>query len=258
MQTRILAPILIAISLVAQSCSWLTAHSGYAKVDGIEMYYETHGAGTPLLMLHGGGGTVEQFRKQVPFFARHYLVVTPEQVGHGHTKDRPGPLSYSQMTKDTAALMKTLGLHRADVVGWSDGGIIALMLAVHYPSLVRSVVASGANFSPGGVKAEANAGLNVVAPAPGVELPFQQKLANLWLLSPTPNELSIDLLHRIRAPVLIISGDNDEIRLDHTIEMVRAIPNAELCILPGTGHNTFGERPRLMNSIIWDFLRKNE
>ncbi len=263
MSKRVIAALAISLGLLGAVCAHRPsgmAKSGYASVNGIQMYYESRGKGSPVVLLHGGGNTIQgSFSKQIPFLAKSHHVIGIEQVGHGHTEDRDALLSYTQMTEDTAELLRQLGVSNADVIGWSDGGIIALMLASRHPELVRRAVVSGANISPDGVKPDANAAIATPPPSasePPETISFSEKLHKLWLYSPTPEELNVEALKQIRARVLVMAGDDDEILLEHTILVYKSIPDAQLCILPGTSHNTFNEKPDLTNLIIRTFLNQ--
>lgn len=245
----------------------------YAIVRGLRMYYEDHGRGPVVLFLHGGGETIESsFAPQIPFFARRYRVIAPEQMGQGHTPDKPRPLSYNDMTEDTAALLRHLKITRCDIVGWSDGGILGLMLAQRYPKLVRRLVASGANYHPDGLTPAAIKWLHTVkpekwGPARGFYARVSpdglghwpvmvEKLKKLWLEYPVPSELSVKSMSTIRCPVLVMAGDHDVISTEHTVEIQKSIHNANLCILADTPHETFTHRPEMINSIILNFLTK--
>jgi pimeloyl-ACP methyl ester carboxylesterase len=228
----------------------------WIAINGHRMYYVVRGSGPTLLLLHGGGDSGEHsFERQIDVFAANHHIIAPDQVGHGHTPDLPGPLSYTSMMQDTAALLQRLRLQSVDVMGFSDGGILALMLAARYPTLVRRLVISGANIAPAGLSAQQRAQLQAVQSAQPVTL--DQKLARLWLTAPTPGELSLGLLATIDKPVLVISGDRDAITLEHTLQIYRALPRAELCILPGTDHATFSGRPEWLNPIIAEFLDRH-
>lgn len=220
------------------------------------LHYERIGAGRPLVLLHGGGNSFHgSFDKQIAEWSKTHEVIGIEQVGHGATPEADGPLTYGGMADDTAALLQKLGLKDVDVVGWSDGGNIALILALRHPELVRRVVVSGANFSPyGQLAADLRAMREKDAHPDPKAKPFERKLNHMWLTSPTPSELSPALLAKIQAPVLVMSGDHDAILLDHTIALYRALPHARLCVLPGTGHGTFLERPEWVNRIVEEFL----
>jgi len=219
------------------------------------MYYAMQGMGPPLVLLHGGGDSGEtSFARQLDEFAEHHHIVAPDQVGQGHTPDVSGPLTYTGMMEDTFALLKHLKLKRVDVVGWSDGGILALMLAVRHPEFVRRLVISGVNVAPEGLNPEDLDQLRATQMSKPKTI--DEKLAHLWLTSPTDAELSLTLLTKIVQPVLVISGDRDAITLEHTLKIFHALPDAELCVLPGTDHATFSGRSEWLNPIINEFLER--
>jgi pimeloyl-ACP methyl ester carboxylesterase len=229
----------------------------WAAIHGHRIYYTVRGGGPTLVFLHGGGDSGEHsFVRQLTLFSEHHHVVAPDQVGQGHTPDVPGPLSYTAMMQDTAALLRLLNLKHVDVVGFSDGGILALMLAVRHPELVHRLVISGVNIAPEGLNPTALEELRASQiPEPKT---IDEKLAHLWLTSPTEIELSLPLLAKIAQPVLVISGDRDAITLEHTLQIFHALPNAELCVLPGTDHATFSGRSDWLNPIIRAFLDRPE
>jgi pimeloyl-ACP methyl ester carboxylesterase len=233
---------------VAQLTQWNTA-----RVHGHRIYYALRGSGSTLVFLHGGGDSGEHsFVRQLDVFSEHHRIVAPDQVGQGRTPDIPGPLSYTVMMEDTAALLQRLKLQHVDVVGFSDGGILALMLAVRHPELVRRLVISGVNIAPEGLRPESLEELRATqTPKPRT---IDEKLAHLWLTSPTEEELNLGLLAKIAQPVLVISGDRDAITLEHTLKIFHALPDAELCVLPGTDHATFSGRSEWLNPIISSFL----
>jgi pimeloyl-ACP methyl ester carboxylesterase len=225
----------------------------WATIHGHRIYYALRGSGPTLVLLHGGGDSGEHsFVRQLDVFSEHHHIVAPDQVGQGRTPDVPGPLSYTLMMQDTAALLQLLKLKQVDLVGFSDGGILALMLAVRHPELVRRLVVSGVNIAPEGLTEENLQGLRAGQTA--TPKTIDEKLAQLWLTSPTEAELNLALLAKIAQPVLVISGDRDAITLEHTLQVFHALPNAELCVLPGTDHATFSGRPEWLNPIISAFL----
>ena len=225
----------------------------WAPIHGHRIYYTVRGNGPTLVLLHGGGDSGEHsFVRQLDVFSENHHIVAPDQVGQGHTPDVPGPLSYTAMMEDTATLLELLKLKRADVVGFSDGGILALMLAVRHPELVGRLVISGVNIAPEGLNPENLEELRALQiPKPKT---IDEKLAQLWLTSPTEAELNLPLLANITQPVLLISGDRDAITLEHTLQIFHALPHAELCVLPGTDHATFSGRSEWLNPIINAFL----
>ena len=225
------------------------------KIHGHKIYYAVRGSGPTLVFLHGGGESGEHsFIRQLDVFAEHHHIVAPDQVGQGRTPDVSGPLSYTAMTEDTAELLGKLKLRQVDVIGFSDGGILALMLAVRHPEMVRRLIISGVNISPEGLRPEDLEELRanqILKPKT-----IDEKLAHLWLTSPTEEELSLGLLSKITQPVLVISGDRDAITLEHTLEIFHALRDAELCILPGTDHGTFSGRSEWLNPIMSSFLNR--
>jgi pimeloyl-ACP methyl ester carboxylesterase len=226
-----------------------------ATIHGHRIYYAARGSGPTLVFLHGGGDSGEHsFVRQLDVFSEHHSIVAPDQVGQGRTPDIPGPLSYTAMMEDTAELLKVLKLRKVDVVGFSDGGILALMLAIRHPELVRRLVISGVNIAPEGLRPEDLEELRATQiPKPKT---IDEKLAHLWFTSPTETELNLGLLAKISQPVLLISGDRDAITLEHTLKIFHALPDAQLCVLPGTDHATFTGRSDWLNPIIGEFLNR--
>lgn len=263
--TAIVVAVVAAYGLAPDASAAKRAATGhYAHVGGYGMYYEQYGRGRPLVLLHGGLNTIAgSFARQIPVFARTRRVIAIEQVGHGHTPDARATFAYGQMAEDTAELLRRLHVAPADLVGWSDGGIIALVIARRHPELVRRLVVSGVNVNVEGERPEDVEALRALddeveteaadrspdepAPVPSVE----SKVRRLWL---TPIVLDKADLAQINAPVLVVAGDHDVIRLEHTIDIYESLPNAELCILPGTGHDTFQAAADALNPLILRFL----
>ena len=258
----------VSVRVAPIRCLWpmalmLTAGRAAAAIDvnewhrtsihGHSIFYAMKGRGPTLLLLHGGGDSGEHsFARQLDEFAEHHLIVAPDQVGQGRTPDVRGPLTYTGMMEDTAALLQRLKLKGVDVVGFSDGGILALMLAVRHPELVRRLVISGVNIAPEGLNPDDLEELRATqSPKPKT---IDQKLAHLWLTSPTESELNLAMLAKITQPVLVISGDRDAITLEHTLKIFHALSVAELCVLPGTDHATFSGRSEWLNPIVHAFL----
>lgn len=261
------------LSLLPAATQATDAAGRYAQIGDHRLYYETLGQGPVVVLLHGGGGDIHSsFDAQIDFLALRHQVIAVDQRGHGRSPDVPGPLTYAAMTQDTAALLRQLGVTRADLVGFSDGANIALMLAVRYPDLVRRVVASGANLDPQGLTADSFRETQTstpmeefdedqqkqyaeMSPDGAAHLPiFADKLRTLWLTHPTADELSPSLLQRIEVPVLVMAGDRDEIRLEHTNLIFKSLRNGRLWILPHTGHATFSLRPQWVNPMLQSFL----
>jgi pimeloyl-ACP methyl ester carboxylesterase len=239
-----------AVREAAQPTQWIRA-----KIHGHRIYYAVRGTGPTLVFLHGGGDSGEHsFARQLDVFSEHHHIVAPDQVGQGRTPDIPGALTYTAMMEDTAELLRVLKLRNVDVVGFSDGGILGLMLAIRHPELVRRLVISGVNIAPEGLRPEDLEELRATQiPKPKT---IDEKLAHLWFTSPTEAELSLGLLAKISQPVLLISGDRDAITLEHTLKIFHALPDAQLCVLPGTDHATFSGRSEWLNPIIDAFLNR--
>jgi pimeloyl-ACP methyl ester carboxylesterase len=273
MLKRLICAAMLAQVACTSGASAAAASGQYMNVGLHRLYYEIHGNGPPVVLLHGGGSNIrDSFSFQVDFLAAHHRVIAIEQRGQGHSPDAPGPLTYASMLDDTATLLKQLHVANADIVGFSDGAILGLMLGIRYPELVRKIVASGANLDPYGLTDRSfqetmNAGADAtlsgrdrvaygsVSPQGAGHLTvIREKLRQLWLTHPTPDEISPAMLQKLRRPVLVISGDHDEVRLEHTLLIFRSVPNAKLWILPGTGHPTFGLRPEWINPVLQSFL----
>jgi len=236
------------------------------------MYYEVHGQGRPVVLLHGGFSTIRtSFSKQIPVLSRTHRVIAVEQMAHGHTPDVPGrELSYEGIAEDTAALLVHLGIRNADLVGWSDGGQVALRLAFTHPELVRRVVVSGVGLGPTPAMLKELADAATVAAwsrdtrAEYARVSpdglahwsiYVEKTRTMWS-RPTWG-ISEAELAKVNLPVMLVAGDHDGIRIEETARIFRTIPKAKLYILPGTGHATFQDRPDWMNSVILYFLDGN-
>lgn len=252
-----------------------TSSSGYVDVGGgLEMYYERRGEGMPLVLLHGAFGTIEScFSDLLPVLAQRFEVIAIELQGHGRTRDVDRPLSYPGMARDTAALVDALGVQQAHVVGYSMGGAVALQVALDRPELVERLVwAGGACFNASGVYPELAAGFESfdmhsldgtpwhaaycrVAPDPGAWMPLVAKVNELdrsgepaW-----PRQR----IAALQVPTLLIIGDADVVRPEHTVEMFRLLP-AQLAILPGTSHEGMLERTGWLASMILSFLVRED
>jgi pimeloyl-ACP methyl ester carboxylesterase len=241
----------------------------FARVRGIRMYYELHGAGPPLLLLHGGAGNGMQFEKQVPAFAPTHRLIIPDCCAQGRTTDRPGPLTYHAMAEDMIALLDVLHVQRVDIMGWSDGGVIGLDMAMHHPGRVNHLVTFGANFRPDGLKAQdvewnrtatadsfgpgMREGWTKLNPQPGHYEQAMNKILAMWRGQPLWRESD---LARIRAKCLICAGDHDLIRPEHTAALARAIPGAQQWTVPNASHGAMIERPELVNPRVLDFLAR--
>jgi pimeloyl-ACP methyl ester carboxylesterase len=253
---------LFAVALSAAPGSYVQLKSG------VKMYFEKHGEnGSPILLLHGGTGSAHNWAKVIPAFAKGHVVYVPELQGHAHTADIDRPFTYDALTEDVADFLGQQKLEHVDIAGLSDGGIIALILSVKHPNLVRKVLATGANWSMNGSVDPAVLKWLTGArpddwdkafiaewsdgnPDPAHWPIFFEKMKKMWVGLNRP----IKELDQIKAPVMLMAGDQDLVKLDHTVEMHKHIKDSELAILPGTGHDTPMMRPEWFASIALDFF----
>ncbi|WP_020599386.1 alpha/beta fold hydrolase [Spirosoma panaciterrae] len=231
----------------------------YASIRGFRMYYEIYGAGKPLLLIHGNGGSIDNFRNQIPYFAKSYKVIAVDSRAQGKSADPSDSLTYEMMADDLNALLNTLHLDSCYVIGWSDGGIDGLLLAMRHPEKVKKLAITGANLWPDTTAIEpdlfhwivsANDSLARVTQTPAVKA--QKKLLNLMVLHP---HISTTDLKQVKCPTLVIGGDNDVILPTHTLVIARAIPKAYLWILPNSGHSTLIRYKDLFNRTVGDFFK---
>jgi pimeloyl-ACP methyl ester carboxylesterase len=255
------------------------AQTGYASVNGLKMYYEIHGEGTPVVLIHGGGSTIQTtFGTVLPMFAEKYQVIAVELQAHGHTMDRETPESFEQDADDVAALLNHLKINKANIIGFSNGGNTTMQMGIRHPDRVNKLVIISAFYKREGMikgffEGMENASLE--------NMPDHLKEAFLKINNDSTALLRMfkrdktrmlqftdwkdEDLALIKAPSLIIAGDNDVTTREHTVEMSRQIANSELLILPGTHGSFIGEGMsarqdsgivRLTVAAIEDFLNK--
>ena len=233
----------------------------YAAVRGIRLYYESYGAGPPLLLLHGNGGSLADFRQTIPYFvARHYRVLAVDSRAQGRSADPADSLSFEQMADDFAALLTHLRLDSAYVLGWSDGGINAVLLALRHPEKVKRLAATGANFSPDSLalapalwqQQQRGYLANKALPRP---TPAQQNAWKVFTLDVFQPNVPLGALRRVQAPAFIIAGDRDVITLAHTVAIYRHLRRAWLWIVPNSGHATLQEHANEFNCQVHSFFQ---
>jgi pimeloyl-ACP methyl ester carboxylesterase len=215
----------------------------YYEIRGFRMYCEMYGEGQPLLIIHGNGGSINNFIYQIPYFAQHYKVIIADSRNQGKSPDPGDSLTYEMMADDYAALLTALKVDSANVIGWSDGGINGLLLAIRHPEKVRKLAITGANLVPDSTAVPQEV-WNMVMPSYNMlkakkTLTEQEKTGwkLLRLLVEQPHIPLADL-HTIHCPTLVIGGDHDVIWPRHTLLIQENIPQSYLWILPASGHST--------------------
>ena len=279
-QRSVAISVFITIIALIAGCAMPVSHpdvapafeSGYAPVNGLKMYYEIHGSAIggdpPLVLLHGGDPTIEtSFGKILPGLAKDRQVIAFEQQGHGHTADVDRPFTFEQSAEDTVALLQYLKIGKADFFGYSNGGHIALVIALRHPDVVRKLVIESSMFDREGsdpgfwesfkqvkledMPAELREAYLRTAPHPE-ELPtfFSKSVQQMrYFKGWTTQEIqSID------APTLVIVGDHDIVRPEHAVLMFRLLPNARLAVLPDTDHMRIIKRSEWLLPMIEEFL----
>jgi pimeloyl-ACP methyl ester carboxylesterase len=249
--------------------------NGYASVNGLRMYYEIQGSGRPLLLLHGGITTIEgSFERMRPALAKRWMTIAVEQQAHGRTADIDRPLTFEQEADDTAALLRQLKIDNADVFGFSDGGNVGLGLAIRHPDLVRKLAIFGTNVNNDGLKPEIlefmRAGADQDPAAAAAGIPAEMRDAYIKV-APRPQDWPIlvskvlkqavalkgwrpEELKAIKAPVMVMIGDDDIIRPEHAVELFQLLPHGRLAVLPGTDHFAPVSRADWLTSMVTDFF----
>jgi pimeloyl-ACP methyl ester carboxylesterase len=231
----------------------------YYDINGFKMYTEVYGSGPPLLMIHGNGGSMKDFGENVPYFATHYTVILADSRSQGKSLDPDHPITFEMMADDFAALLTAMHVDSADIIGWSDGGINALLLAIRHPEKVNRLVSTGANLWP-----------TADAFVPGLwDDEKKAHDANLHKTRTTPEEINnwkifvldwqephitLAQLHTIKAPSLIICGDHDLISVTHTVLIYQNIPDAQLWVVPKSGHATLIDQADGFNREVDKFF----
>lgn len=251
--------------------------AGYAHVNGLKVYYEVHGTGRPLVLLHGGLLTIDTtFGALLPVLTEKRQVIAVELQGHGRTADTDRALTFENLAADVAALLDYLGAGRAELFGFSLGGLVALELAMRHPDRVHRLVLASTHYRGDGYHAE----IRDPEAHPGstrmpTEDDFQQMYEEYVRVAPSPEHFEAfaakasaavgafegwpdEDLQAITAPTLLIVGDTDFVRLDHAVQMHDLIPNAQLAVLPGTTHIDVMRRSDLLTPMVEAFLSASE
>ena len=255
--------------------------SGYISINTLNMYYEIHGEGQPLVLLHGAfSGIGTSFGRILPGLAKSRQVIAFELQGHGRTADIDRPLTVEGMAEDVAAALPQLGIQQADLLGYSTGGFVALHFAVRHPELLHKLVLMSTSYRLSGIHPGLMEGMAEMKPEMMYGSPFHEEYTRI---APRPEDFnrlfekktqmdrqlkdfSEDQIRGIRAPVLVMIGDSDLIRPEHAVEMFRlfgggifgdtpaGLPDSRLAILPGTSHVSIADRADWLVSMINEFL----
>jgi pimeloyl-ACP methyl ester carboxylesterase len=239
-------------------------HNGVAAVNGIRMWYAVFGHGDPVILVHGGLANSDYWGLQVPVLARSYQVIVIDSRGHGRSTRTAAPIGYDVMASDVLALMDMLHIGKATLVGWSDGAIIGLDIAIHHPERLTRLFAFAANSDPSGVKdvekspvfsayvERAAHEYERLSPTPKEFKAFLANISHMWATEPHFTEAQ---LRGIVVPTWVVDADHDEaIKRENTDYMASLIPGAGELILPGVSHFAFLQDPALFNEALMHFL----
>ena len=240
------------------------AGSGYAPVNGIRVWYAEFGRGEPVLLLHGGLANSNYWGNQVPALAESYRVIVVDSRGHGRSTHDERPYGYDLMASDVLGLMDFLKLPKAAVVGWSDGAILGLDIAIHHPERLSKLFAFAANSDPSGVAdiaqstvfnayiARAEKEYQVLSPTPDQYKSFVDQISKMWETEP---HFTAEQLRVITVPTWIVDADHDEaIKRENTEFMANEIPDAELLLQPQVSHFSFLQDPRQFTGDVLHFM----
>lgn len=231
----------------------------FYNIRGFKMYCEVYGSGQPLLIIHGNGGSINNFVKQIPYFSKKYKVIIADSRSQGKSLDNSDSLTYEMMADDYAALLTEMKIDSALVIGWSDGGINGLLLAIRHPEKVKKLAVTGANLRPDTTAVFPEI-LDMFAPSLkmmkakkdlNAEQKIQLKLTKLLLEQPN---IPLKDVQKIKVPALIIGGDHDVIKEEHTMEIYKQLVQGYLWILPNSGHSTPLVYTEEFNKVVDDFF----
>ncbi len=272
--TRKITLSILLLSIVMISFSQMamdTVKGQYAKINDVKIHYKVYGTGSDaLFLLHGSMECMTEWDKQIPEFSKRYKVIAMDNRGHGKSTFTDRKLDYRLLSEDVLGLMDELKIDSAHFVGFGDGGIIGLYLAIDHPERVRKLVAIGANYKVDTsvvyhevldkVKAwDSDKVYSFVRsnfrgwPNDKLLVPFTERMKTMLLTEPN---LTINDLKKIQCPSLFMTGDHDIIKQSHTSEMFESVKRGYLAVIPGTKHYPQKEKASVVNAIILDFLSK--
>lgn len=233
----------------------------FMEVNGIQLYYETYGDGPVMLQIHGNGSSISSMHYQIKYFSKKYKVMVADSRGHGKSGLGAGRLTYEQMAEDLNVLLDRLNLKSVYVLGWSDGGILGLLLAMNHPDKVGKLAIMGANLRPDGAYDYAPEAaihdlqhMELMIKQGDQSEPWQRKKQQRLLCVEQPN-IPTFRLKEVRCPTLVMAGDRDIITDEHTLEIFHSLPSAQRCIFPGATHMVPYDNPSLFNQIVEAFFK---
>jgi pimeloyl-ACP methyl ester carboxylesterase len=236
----------------------------YVQLGQVRTWYDEHGEGDPLVLLHGGLVDARFFAPNLGPLSERFHVYTPERRGHGHTPDVEGPITYQLMADDTIAFLEQVVGGPAALVGHSDGAVIAMLVAMQRPDLVNRLVMISGGYNKSGeampdMEFDVEQVVTFLGPAygqvsPDGEAHFPVVAAKIGEMASREPNLEVSELASVRQRALVMFSDDDLMTLSHAVDMYDALPNAELAIVPGTSHFLTQEKPHLVNTLVLDFL----
>ncbi|MBP9740408.1 MAG: alpha/beta hydrolase [Chitinophagaceae bacterium] len=234
----------------------------YYNIRGINLYTEQYGNGQPVLLIHGNGGSIKSMASAIPYFSNNYKVIAIDSRSHGKSTDNADSLSFEMMADDCAELLNQMHIDSAYVIGWSDGGIVALILAMRHPNKVIKLASTGANLWPDSTALIPSLWKNEKTTYDSLK--FKKKVSSkekndwkVFMLDWEQPNISLTTLQNILCPSLIICADRDVINLEHTVKIYQNIRNANLWILPNSGHATLIEHADEFNKKVDSFFKNS-
>jgi pimeloyl-ACP methyl ester carboxylesterase len=240
------------------------ARAGYAPVNGIKIWFAVFGDGSPVILLHGGLANSNYWGNQVPALMKQYQVIVMDSRGHGRSTRTAELFGYELMASDVIGLMDYLKIPKAAIVGWSDGAILGLEIAIHHPERLTKLFAFAANSDPSGVAditkspvfnayiARGETEYRKLSPTPDQYKPFLAQISQMWATQP---HITAEQLRGITVPTWIVDADHDEaIKRENTEFMASQIPNSGLLLQPQVSHFSFLQDPALFNNDVLHFL----
>jgi pimeloyl-ACP methyl ester carboxylesterase len=275
MKTKLFGALLFVMLMMQLSFAQVpygSNNGNYVTIKGAKVYYEEYGKGTPLILLHGGFGSISNFNQVIGPLSKNYRVIAIDSPGQGRS-EQIDAISYQIYANYYSAFIDQMKLDSVYVLGWSDGGNSAYILAYDRPDKVKKVIVSGSNSDTDGYPDGAIADMKTwtpetisdglkhywlddflkLSPNRGTWQKSFTQLRNMWI---TKEVISDEHLSKIKSKFLIVYGDKDGTKLEHGLHIYRTIPGSQLAILPNTSHHTFAEKPTLISNLIVDFLGK--